>query len=156
MALLQSNAAKGIESIPYPSQAGEVVSKRYTVAVGATGAGSALNDIIELAQIPAGCRVVDMILDSTDLDTGGPTITLDVGIMSGDFGVDDAARTCGAEFFAASTVAQAGTAARPTLATAFRTGVTSNHRSIGVKIAAAATTPAAGTIGLTVLVAASQ
>lgn len=150
MALLQNDYAKGIKAIPYPDNAATVVGHRFTAAIPATGDGTALNDIIEMAQIPAGCRVLDMILDSTDLDTGGPTITLDVGIMSGDWGDPDPARTCGAEFFAASTVAQAGTAARPTLATAFRTGVATNHRSIGVKIAAAATAKAAGTIGLTV------
>jgi hypothetical protein len=63
-----------------------------------------------------------------------------------------AARTCGAEFFAASTVGQAGTVARPTVKGAFRVAPTAKDRSIGVKVLLQAATPAAGVIGLTVLV----
>lgn len=148
MALRQSDAALGKVNIPYPAYAGAVVAQRFTFAALTTN--MALNDIIEMAPIPPNARVIDVILDSDDLDSAGPSITLDVGIMSGDWGDPDAARTVGAEFFAASTVAQAGTTARPTIKTAFRTGRSSTARSIGIKVAAAAAAAQAGEIGLTV------
>jgi len=73
--------------------------------------------------------------------------------MSGAWG-DGGVRTCGNEFFAASTTPQAGGAARPTAAAAYRVARSDQRRSIGVKINTAAATGAAGTIGLTVLQAA--
>lgn len=152
MGIKQSEWAKGRLPIPYPSYAGEVVAKRFTAALVAGDLDA--DDIVEMAPIPPGFRVVDMIFDADDLDTNvGPTITADVGIMSGLWGDTAQDRTCGAEFFAASTVAQAGGAVRPTLKTAFRTGVTDTERSIGIKFPAAAATAAAGTVGLTVFYA---
>ena len=151
MALIQSDAAKGIIPITYPGAAGVVVAQRYTIEVPTSVVDG---DIIELGCIPPGCRVVDMILDSDDLDTGTPAIVLDVGVMSGSWGDNDAARTCGDEFLDGVTVAQAGGVVRPTLAKAFRVDAAATARSIGVKIVTDAATAAAGTIGLTVLVTA--
>ena len=149
--LIQSDVAKGLISMPYASLSGSVVSKRATVAVPATAAA---NDIFEMIPVPGGHRVVDVILDSDDLDTNGsPTITLDVGFMSGTPGDNDSARTVGTEFFSASTVAQAGGVARPTLKGALRDTPSDAERAIGIKVAAAGTTKAAGTVGLTVLLA---
>lgn len=147
MSITQSNAAKGIEPVAYPAFAGHVVAQRFKITI---PAAAALNDIFELACLNANCRVIDMILDSDDLDSAGPSITLDVGIMSGDWGDTSQSRTCGSEFFAASTAAQAGTVVRPTAKGAFRVAPTDKARSIGVKIAAAAATGVAGEVGLTV------
>lgn len=149
-ALIQSDAAKGIVPIPSGYSAGEVIAKRYSHAFPDT---IAAGDIVELAPIPAGMRVVDMILDTDILDSDGAskTMDIDVGIMSGEFGDNDDTRTCGAEFFDGDTTVRTGGVARPTLKTAFRTGKTSGHRSIGVKVATVAATEAAGTLGLTVL-----
>ena len=149
MALIQSKYAKGILPLPYPTQAGMVVALRfaYTFATAPSA-----NDILELAPLPANTKIVDVILDSDDLDTNvSPTITFDVGIMSGAFGVDDAARTSDDVIFDGTTVAQAGGVVRPTLKTAFRQAAASTDRSIGLKIATAAATFAAGEVGLTVL-----
>lgn len=153
MAIIQSNWAKGIIAIPYASFAGVVVAQRFFISV--TAAQLALNNIFELAPIPVGHVPLNMILDADDLDTNGaPTITLDVGVMSGDWGSQDQARTCGAEFFAASNVAQAGGLARPSLKTAQRVAANAGApRSIGVKVAAAPATAAPGDIGLTVFYA---
>jgi hypothetical protein len=149
MGVKQSDAAKGLVPIAYPSYAGCAVSQRFSFAVPA--GGLAAGDIIELGCIPPGCRPVDVILDADDLDSNGaPTLALDVGLMSGEWGDADDTRTCGAEFFSASNVAQAGGLARPTLKTAVRVAASDKARSIGVKIATAAATAAAGTIGLTV------
>lgn len=148
MAIIQSDFAKGSKPTPYPSEAGVVVAQRFYMTV---PAAAALNDILEVGILPAGCRPLDCVLDSDDLDSGGsPAIALDVGIMSGDVGSTDGARTCGTEFFAASQVARAGGNARPTLATAHKVAASDKERSIGVKIQAAAATGVAGVLGLTV------
>lgn len=151
--MLQTDYAKGVKVAPTPANAGETVSYRAEIAL-ATG-DETLNNIIEMGPLPAGCELVDVILDSDDLDTGTPAITLDVGIMNGDFGalLDSvgSARTCGAEIFSGSTVAQAGGIARPTLKTAVRIARSNVDRSIGVKIPVIPATAAAGTIGLTVI-----
>lgn len=147
--MLQTQYASGQTVAPTPECSGEVVSYRATIDL-ATG-DLTLNNIIEMGPLPAGCVLVDAILDSDDLDTGSAAITLDVGIMSGDFGVVDAGRTCGAEIFAASTAAQAGGVARPTLATAFRIARSDTDRGIGIKVKVIPATAAAGTVGLTVI-----
>jgi hypothetical protein len=148
MAVWNSKYATRELPVPYPRESGGVVAVRFSYAVTASIAGT-VNDIIELAILPANCRVVDLLLATDDLDTGGsPAIVLDVGIMSGAVG-DTGTRTVGAEFFSGATTAQAGGVVRPTLKTAFRVAPTSDHRSIGVKIATAAATGAAGELGLT-------
>lgn len=154
MGIKQNSAAKGTETIAYPSNAGEVVRNRFIFAV-AAGVAIAAGDILEIGCIPANCEVVDIIIDSDAIDTGGsPALVADVGIMSGEWGDEDQDRTCGAEFFSATDVLQAGGVARPTLASAFRTTKSDRARSIGIKVTTAAATQASGTIGLTVLVAA--
>lgn len=150
MALRQSDYAKGILPTPYPHNAGAAVTQRYAMTV---PANAALDDVLELAPIPAGCRVAEIVMDCDDLDTGGSAaIVLDVGIMSGAWGDNDSGRTCGDEFFDGVTTGQAGGVVRPTLAKAYRTPAAATARSIGVKIATAAATGQAGTIGLTVTV----
>lgn len=147
--MLQTEYAKGVEIAPTPDGADDTTSYRATIDL-ATG-DLTLNNIIEMGPLPAGCTLVDAILDSDDLDTGTPAITLDVGIMSGDFGVVDGARTCGAEILSGVTTAQAGGVVRPTLASAFRIAPSDVDRGIGVKIKAAPATAQAGTVGLTVI-----
>ncbi|MBD9539918.1 hypothetical protein IB276_10675 [Ensifer sp. ENS04] len=150
MTLIQSKYAKGIVALAYPSIAGAATAMRFEHQLAAAPVGG---DILELAVVPAGTRVVNVILDSDDLDTNGaPAMTMDVGFMSGDFGDDSGARTCGAEFFSGSTLAQAGGVATPTLKTAYRTTKSNKDRSIGIKFPVAAATFAAGLIGLTVIV----
>lgn len=102
-------------------------------------------DIIDIGVLPAYHTVGDVILVPDDLDSA-TSMTLDVGIMSGTPGDTVSARTCGTEFFAASTAAQTGAVARPTLASAFKVIPTEADRSIGVKIAAQAGTAVAGRI----------
>lgn len=149
MAIFQSSAAKGIEPIPFPGSAGEVVAKRFSITV--TAAMLAAGNIFELAPLFGGLVPRDFILDADDLDSGGsPALALDVGLMSGTFGDQNQSRTCDDVIFDGSTVAQAGGVARPTLKTAFRIGQSVQHRSIGVKVATAPATAQGGVIGLTV------
>lgn len=146
MALIQSDWAKLQRPYPYPQFAGHVVSARFFISL--TAAQMVVGNIVELAPLPSGCVPVGVVLDSDDIDSATAAL-LDVGIMSGDFGKNDGARTCGAEIFSQSNVGQAGGVARPTLASAFRIAAAATDRSIGVKIQTAPGTPVAGTIGLT-------
>lgn len=126
--------------------AGDVIVNDYFVDL--TVAQMTAGAIIDLGMLQANMTVSDMILVPDDIDTGA-AVTLDVGILSGTPG-DAATRTCGAEFFAASTAGQTGAIARPTLPSAFRVAATGADRSIGVKIVAAPATPVAGRIRLRV------
>jgi hypothetical protein len=148
--LTQSDNVKGVVATPYPASAGEMVSVRASITVPAT---AALNDIFELVQKPVGTRLVDCIIDCDDLDAG-TTITLDVGFMSGTPGDKDITRTVGTEILSASNVGQAGGSVRPTAKTAFRDTASDTPVSIGMLIHAAATTPQAGTFGITCIFAA--
>lgn len=114
---------------------GSVLSAHATVTC--TAAPSTA-DTLNFFDLPAGARVLLAVLEATDMDTGGPTLTLNIG------DADSAAR-----LFSASTVAQAGT-----LSSAIATGgagykYTSKTRITGVA-QANATTPAAGSVTLTV------
>lgn len=148
--MLQTEIAKGSVTAVAPANAGELVSTRAEFTF--TAGQLTLNQIVEMAPLPAGCDLVDAILDSDDLDDDGtPAITLDVGIMSGDAGVDANDRTCGDEIFDGSTVAQAGGVVRPTAAKAFRIARSNVDRGIGLKVATAPDSAVAGKVGLTII-----
>lgn len=120
------------------------VVSEYTVE-----AALALNDIVEMAAVPAGMLVGDATLVCDDTDSGGaPAIVLNVGFMSGDYlaALDSAgaARTCGSEIFSALTTAQAGGAVRASAATAFNQASALADRSVGIKVTTAAATLTAG------------
>jgi hypothetical protein len=67
----------GTRPMPDPNGS-EVVSIRCTAIVNGTGA---INDVIPLAKLPAGCIVVDWQVDNDDLDTGAATLTADFGVI---------------------------------------------------------------------------
>lgn len=132
--------------------AGDGVVNRFYIDV--TPAMLVAGNIFDIGILPAGHTVIDAILCPTDLDTNGtPTITLDVGIMSGFIGNTTDVRTSGAEIFAASNAAQTGSVARPTLPSAFSITAAPINRSIGVKVVTGPATAAAGRIKLIVWVA---
>ena len=83
-----------------------VVLVDYTIP-----AGVVVNDITEACAIPHGCKVVDATIFQDGL---GVSCTVDVGILSGQYGKNDAARTMGNEIYAGLAVATAGTGAKPT------------------------------------------
>ena len=147
MAIRQSKWAAGLLNVPYPSYAGHLVAVRFSFVF--LAAQLVLNDIIELACLPAGCSLFGATLDSDDLDTGGsPAVSFDLGLMSGDWGDPSQSRTVGAELFSGTTVARAGGLDRPVLASAWRIAPAAKPRSIGLKIAAAPATAAGGEVGL--------
>jgi hypothetical protein len=156
MPMTQSDSAKvGFAGAPYPDAHGEVIAKRFTKTV--VAGDLALNNIIEMAVIPGNCRVVDMVLNSDDLDSNGtPLLAMDVGVMSGNTGENNAARTCGQEFFVGSVAAQTGVSQRMSAKTGWRVAPVESQRSIGVKITAAPATFAAGSLELIVWIAADN
>lgn len=152
---LKWSADAGRGNVIVPDCAGDMVRNRYELDLagsGLKGITLAVGDIIDLGPLPANYTVMDIMIDCDDLDSNvSPALAFDVGIMSGTPGDTVTARTCGAEFFAASTVAQAGGIARTTLKTAFRVAPTGADRSIGLKITtAAATQPATGKLAVNV------
>lgn len=94
--------------------------------------GDVANDVIEFGGIPSGAIVVDMIIHHDGI--GG---TVDAGILSGDYGSKDNARTCGQEFGAALATASAGVVRLTRNTNAVP--VTANERGWGVKLLAAPT-----------------
>lgn len=150
----QSDHIKGIQPTVTADSAGDVIVNDYFYDLPA--AQNLTGDIIDIGILPAYHTVSDIILFADDLDTGSAAMTLDVGLMSGTPGDTTNTRTCGAEFFAASTSAQASTVARPTLKTAFTQIATELDRSIGVKVLLQAATAAAGRVRLRVFMHASD
>ena len=150
MANLKSLQVTNGLPIPSADRAIEIIP---IVATFVVPAGLALNDVIEMGPLQAGYVPVDILVALPDMDSNGtPLITVDCGIMSGNW-LDSGVRTCGNEFFAASTAAQTGGVARLTKAAGAQIAPTTNDRSWGLKIAAAAATLAiGGTITATLFV----
>jgi hypothetical protein len=149
--LLTGPAVKGSQAVSYPGSSGDVIYNRFTMAV---PLGTAIGACLELGVIPPNCRLVDAVLEN---DALGASVTCSVGVISDSRSVaappgsgaaaDLAARTCGAEFFAAATQLTAAAALRMSAVTGFKVAPAAYERGIGITIAGATTTPA-GTITL--------
>lgn len=150
--LIQSDYATGKLPIIAPGASGAVTSQKFTHTL--TTGQVVQTNILELGVLPAYCTVVDAVLQPADLDSNGsPTITLDVGLMSGTVGDDDNTRTCGNEIFSADTGARTGAAARAGAAVPFAIAAADHDRSVGVKIAGAVATAAGGAVSLVLSIA---
>jgi hypothetical protein len=131
-------------------QAKQIVEKLPTISASgyepiaivgdyATVAGLALNDVIEMVILPVGYVPLDAKLVCEDIDGHAtPTLTLDVGVVSGVAGFADNTRTCGNEAVAASTVGQAGGVQLDNKAAFGLLAVSESDRGIGIKLAASA------------------
>lgn len=104
-----------------------------------TKTGDVVNDVVEMGALPAGCVVVDLIVDNGAL---GASATLDAGILSGSYGDAVAGRTMGNEFFAAAAAATAGVIRRNKNVNAVT--VEQSDRSWGLKFLGA--NPAVGQV----------
>lgn len=135
----------GNGSVAYPDCAGDVIQNRYEADLASTplkGVTLAVGDIIDMGIIPANTTVTDLLIDSDDLDSNvSPALAYDVGVLSGTPG-DTGTRTCGTEFFAATTASQAAAVTRMSKGTGFRVAPAAYDRSIGIKITTAAATQA--------------
>lgn len=129
MAIKQSDWAYGRRVASVCGEAGEVVCERYSYVI---TSNLAAGDIIEMGPLPAFAFPVDATLVTDELGA----VTIDAGIMSGEFGSQDQSRTCGAELFSAAADASA---VRMSLPGGFRLTPVGKDRGIGVKVSAAIT-----------------
>lgn len=114
--------------------AGILRSKTFVVTL---TSAFALNDTLNFGYMPKGATLRDAVLFSDDIDTGGPTVTFDIG---------DAAVP--ARIFAASVAGQAAVRDRNPVAASIGFQYLADTPITGL-IKAAATTPAAGSVRLT-------
>jgi len=148
MANYQTDYAKGLKIAINASQS-EAIPQRFEFVQ--TGIALALNDVLEMGPLLADHSVVDVILDADDMDTGGPTLTLSVGILNAAKSALDLPASGGAAWILASTVAGApGGVARMVLTHALRMQPQAYQRNIGIVVAAAATTPVVSLTNLNV------
>lgn len=129
MAIKQSDWAYGRRVAAVGDEAGDVICERYSYVI---TSDLAAGDIIEMGPLPAFTFPVDATIVSDELGT----VTLNAGIMSGDFGSDDQSRTCGAELFSAAADASV---VRMSLPGGFRLTPVDKDRGIGVKVSEAIT-----------------
>jgi hypothetical protein len=120
---------------PVPTHGDANTMKAFYFEVACAAAPSTA-DTINFGYVPANFRLLGATLEATDMDTGGPTLTLNVG--------DAGSAT---RLFSASTVAQAGTASSALATTGQGYKYTAKTLITGIA-QANATTPAAGTIWL--------
>lgn len=124
--LHQTKAALGIETPPVPYSSGMVAAAIFEHTF--TTAFTAASDKLELGVLPAGARVIGATL----IGEGLGAITADVGIMSGEPGVEDDTRTVGTDFFNDQSVNDTEADAATGTVIAIATGGT--HRSIGATL----------------------
>lgn len=134
---------------PVTPAGAELASMRFTLLMAT--ADLAINSIGQIGILPAGCIPVQLLVDGTDMDTGAAAMVLNVGILN-DAGTafSTAAADGGAAWgstTAANTAFQQQVLSQP-MATVTRSDV---DRKIGIKVLTAPTTPAAGTLGVTLI-----
>lgn len=122
MALFRSAAGLRQQTAPMPFQAGDkmVVDFFYSFAT----VGLLTTDKLELGLLPAGCQICDAILMPESLNGNAS-----IGMMSGEAGLNDSARTIGAELWSAQAVAS--TPIRLALLTGFNLAKATVDRGIG-------------------------
>jgi hypothetical protein len=148
--IVQGAVALGQQGVAYPALAGDVSENKYQMAVPITGIVT--GDILEIGILPANNVIIDAYIWS---DALGTAVKFDVGIMSGDVGSKDTARTCGNEIFALFDAAAASTIiTRMTKPAAPLLAATAVERSIGAKFNPISSGPTAGNLYLVVLTAA--
>lgn len=146
---LAAAALSGVQPFrrPWPvsDRAGDVLCEVGRISF-ASGVNLAINDVIELAVLPANHTLLDWILVNDDFDSA-TTFTTKIGVMTG--AVGDASRaiaTVGVELLASgATTFQAAAVTRGSLigsVGAYRIAPSTSDRSIGCGVVAAPTNPA--------------
>jgi hypothetical protein len=102
MALNRTKAVRFNRPVPTASEAGCVTVADFTAdfSAGVDGAAASAN-ILEIGMLPAHCTIVDAQLIASG--TFGSE-TVKVGLISGEYGAPDNARTLGDELFATGAV----------------------------------------------------
>ena len=130
--IIQSLWAKNNLTAHRPQSAGAVHEQRFTYDFASVGVLAA--EFLELGVLPANARVVDAQVFA---EGSWGAITANIGLLSGEFGVKDNARTLGSELFAAQNVNNTVTAiARLSKPDAQLLDRTEKHRGIGVQFSA--------------------
>lgn len=135
---------------PVPTPAGaEVLAVRFTLDL--KTADLTLNRVGQIGVLPAGCIPLEVQVDCDDVDTGAAAMVLQVGIWDG----------AGAALSVTNADGGANWGSTTAVNTAFSQRLTRNgkaiekvapaagDRKLGVLVATAPTTPAAGTLGVT-------
>lgn len=153
MATIKSSLANGVVKAPSPSGQ-EVISLKVSVSL--LAAQVAINNVVQLAILPADCVPVGYVVGASDLDTNAaPAVTFDLGVLdAAGTAISADAADGGAKWLAASTLAQGGGIA---LHTASKTAYdvvgavqadSGAERIIAIVFAAGAATGANGTVEL--------
>lgn len=128
MAIFQTSAAKGQAATPSAYQAGIVTTAIFQYTFNEDYATA--TDVIELGTLPADTQIVGAEI----IGDGLGATTADIGLMSGDPGDTESARTVSDEIFDGTSVNDA--TALSTLEACLTIPRASTHRSIGAFIAA--------------------
>lgn len=146
MPRIQSLYATG--KLPTPISTGaDLVVLPFECDVPATGDGTALNDIIEMGNLPAGHVPVDVIYSADDLDSGTGTVRHSFGVLnSTKDDISTAAADGGAAWATAIDAGVAGTIFRTTAAAIHKVVASTVPRAIGFKVTTASNVKAAGKI----------
>jgi hypothetical protein len=129
----------------------EICAMRFTLAV--TTGDLALNTIGQIGVLPAGCIPVDVMVDATDVDTGAAALVMQVGIWDGSGANISVVAADGGAHWGVTAAANAAFVQRLTTNGNAMATVTATNadRKLGIKVTTAPTTPAAGTLGVTLL-----
>jgi hypothetical protein len=137
---------------PIQTPAGcEMLAVRFTLAMAT--ADLALNTIGEIGSLPAGCIPVDVYVDGTDMDNGAAAMVLQVGIWDGVAATLSTAAEDGGKHWGVTAATNTDFCQRitPNGNALAAVAPSASNRKIGVRVQTAPTTPAAGTLGVTVL-----
>ena len=148
MAVYQSKQVKAGVPAPSIDDAYEcyAITADYVTPTGGLASGA----IIEMGALPDNAIPLDLVVHTGAL---GTSVTLDAGIMSGDFASTSQSRTLGSEFFTSAQAAATAVLLRGTKSFA-AVAPSASVRSWGVKVGGA-TTDAAISIRATLFVAAA-
>lgn len=135
---------------PVPTPAGsEVLSVRFTLAL--PTADLQQNDCGAIGILPAGCVPVDVMVDGTDMDTSTAAMVLQVGILNATGDDLSTAAADGGAHWGVTTATNTAFTQRltPNGQALVSVAAAAIDRLVGVKVATAPTTAAAGTLGVT-------
>jgi hypothetical protein len=151
MPTIKTQNASGVNPAPIP-----VAQEDVTVfeELSLLAAQVANGNVLQMMLLPAGCIPVGYALRSTDLDTGSPTITFDLGILNAaGNAISTDAKDGGDEWIDGSTLPQAGgivlhTASAGAFDVLHDVQASDVDRIVAVVMATGAATAAAGVVGL--------
>lgn len=143
MAVFQTAQARRKETPPAGYQSGVVMSQ--VVEFTFSAAYTAATDFVEMFMLPAGARLLSVRAIFANIGA----VNTALGIVSGEFGSTDSARTVGTELFSAQTMVNGQVEVTTTNCLAVARDQT-KHRGIGLK--PAADIAAGGTKKVTLLV----